>query len=148
MAITLGDGGVIIPYLNLLKFGLGGKQGSGKQMYSWVHEEDLCRAIEWLVDHEELEGVFNVSSPCPVTNYNFMGTLRKVTGHRIGLPAPAWLLGIGAVIIATETELILKSRWVLPTRLLSTGFNFYYANLEKALQEIIGKIPRKRYHLF
>lgn len=148
MAVTLGNGGVIIPYLNLCKFGLGGHQGSGKQMYSWVHAEDICRAIEFLYDHNNLEGVYNVCSPNPVTNSTFMATLRKVTGHIIGLPAFAWMLKIGATIIGTETELLLKSRWVVPTKLIEAGFTFKYANIEDAFKNIIDKIPRKKYHLF
>lgn len=148
MAITLGEGGVMIPYFNLLKFGLGGQQGNGKQMYSWVHVEDTCRMIEWLAEHDELEGTFNCSSPNAVTNKEFMQTLRTITGHRIGLPAYEWMLKIGAVIIGTETELILKSRWVLPTKILQTGFQFKYALLQDALKNIISKTARKKYHLF
>ncbi len=148
MAITLGEGGVMIPYFNLLKFGLGGHQGNGKQMYSWVHVEDTCRMIEWLTDHDELEGTFNCSSPYPITNKLFMHILRKVTGHKFGLPAYEWMLKIGAAIIGTETELILKSRWVLPTKILQTGFQFKYPQLQDALKAIVGKTPKKQYHLF
>lgn len=148
MAITLGAGGVMIPYFNLLKFALGGQQGNGKQMYSWVHIDDTCRMIEWLYEHEELEGTFNCSSPGAISNRIFMQTLRKETGHRIGLPAPAWLLKIGAMLIGTETELILKSRWVFPARILQTGFQFSFPQLEGAISDIISKTPRKRYHLF
>lgn len=147
-AITLGNGGVLIPYLNLLKFGLGGRQGSGRQMYSWVHIDDICRAVEWLYGQNELEGIYNLSSPAPVTNKEFMASLRKITGHRIGLPAYTPLLKIGAALIGTETELLLKSRWVLPTRLQEAGFAFRYPKLEEALQSIIAELPRKRYHLF
>ena len=147
MAITLGAGGVLIPYFNLLKFGLGGRQGSGKQMFSWVHIEDTCRMIEWLVEHPYLDGTFNCCSPNPVTNAAFMQTLRKITGHQIGLPAYEWMLKAGALFIGTETELILKSRWVLPTRILATGFKFKYPLLQDAFQEIVDKIPRKQYHL-
>ena len=148
MAITLGPGGVMIPYFNLLKFGLGGQQGNGKQMYSWVHVEDTCRIIEWLEEHKELEGTFNCSSPNPVNNNVFMKTLRKVTHTKFSLPAYKWMLQMGAKIIGTETELILKSRWVLPTKILQTGFQFQYAVLEDAIKNIISKIPRKKYHLF
>lgn len=148
MAITLGTGGVLIPYFNLLKFGLGGKQGSGKQMYSWVHIEDTCRMIEWITDNITIEGVYNCSSPTPVTNKDFMQTLRKVTGVKFGLPAFDWMLRIGALIIGTSTELILKSRWVLPTKILETGFRFKYPLLKDALADIISKVPRKQYHLF
>jgi uncharacterized protein len=148
MAITLGAGGVMTPYFNLLKFALGGRQGSGKQMYSWVHVTDTCRMIDWIYEHTELEGTFNCVSPNAVTNTVFMQTLRKVTGHVIGLPAYSWMLVIGARLIGTEPELILKSRWVLPTKILQSGFNFQYPEIETAFKEIISKTPRKKYHLF
>ena len=148
MAITLGPGGVMIPYFNLLKFGLGGKQGSGKQMYSWIHIEDTCRIIEWIEAHNQSEGTFNCASPNPVTNKAFMETLRKATGHKIGLPAFEWMLKLGAGLIGRETELVLKSRWVVPTRLLESGFHFKYPLLKEALEDIISKVPRKQYHLF
>ena len=148
MAVTLGRGGVMIPYLNLIKFGLGGRQGSGKQMYSWVHIEDTCRIIDWLYTQKELEGVYNCCSPTPVNNETFMATLRKVTQKSFGLPAYEWMLKIGAMLIGTETELLLKSRWVLPTRLLNKGYTFMYANIEDAFTEIINNTPRKTYHLF
>lgn len=148
MAITLGEGGVMIPYFNLVKFGLGGRQGSGKQIYSWVHIEDTCRMIEWIYEHDELEGTFNCSSPNAVTNNVFMKTLREAAGIKFGLPAYEWMLKIGAALIGTETELILKSRWVIPTRILQTGFQFKYPLLKDAIENIINKTPRKRYHLF
>lgn len=148
MAITLGTGGVLIPYFNLLKFGLGGKQGSGKQMFSWVHIEDTCRMIEWIKDKDTIEGVYNCSSPNPVTNKEFMQTLRKITSVTWGLPIYNWMLRIGALIIGTPAELILKSRWVLPTKMLETGFRYKYPFLPDALSGIISKVPRKQYHLF
>lgn len=148
MAITLGAGGVMLPYFNLLKFGLGGQQGNGKQMYSWVHIEDTCRMIDWIYEHKELEGTFNCCSPNPVANKIFMSALRKVTKTLFGLPAYKWTLKIGATLIGTETELILKSRWVVPTKFLETGFAFKYPLLEDALKEIISKVPRRQYHLF
>ena len=147
MAITLGPGGILLPYFNLLKFGLGGKQASGKQMYSWVHSEDTCRMIEWIHEHEDITGTYNCSSPNPVTNEEFMRILRKVTGTAVGLPAHKWMLQIGAPIIGTELELVLKSRWVIPTKILETGFQFKYPLLEQALNDIISKVPRKQYHL-
>lgn len=147
MAVTLGAGGVMIPYFNLLKFGLGGRQGDGGQMYSWIHIHDTCRMIEWIFENPLLEGNYNCSSPFPVTNSLFMQTLRKVTGHKNGLPAYEWMLKIGAAIIGTETELVLKSRWVVPTRILQTGFVFSYPFLEEAMREVISKAPRKQYRL-
>ena len=148
MAITLGPGGILIPFFNLLKFGLGGRQASGKQMFSWVHIEDTCRMIEWIYDNKQVEGTYNCSSPHPVTNEEFMRTLRKLTGHLIGLPAFEWMLRVGAPIIGTELELILKSRWVVPVKILETGFQFKYPLLEQALKDVISKVPRKQYHLF
>jgi NAD dependent epimerase/dehydratase family enzyme len=148
MAITLGPGGILKPYFNLLKFGLGGKQGSGKQMYSWVHVEDTYRMVGWIYDHKEMEGVYNCCSPYPVSNKEFMRILREVTGHRFGLPAYEWMLKTGAILIGTETELVLKSRWVIPTRMIDSGFKFKYPKLEDAFADIINKVPRKQYHLF
>jgi len=148
MAITLGTGGVMIPYLALCKFGLGGKQGSGKQMYSRVHIEDVCRVIEWMWQHSDKEGIYNVSTPAPVTNNTFIRTLRKATGKVFGLPAFEWMLKIGAAVIGTETELLLKSRWVLPTKLLQEGFEFRHPLLQGAIKDIVDKVPGKRYQLF
>jgi uncharacterized protein len=148
MAITLGSGGVMIPYFNLLKFGLGGKQGNGKQMYSWVHIEDTCRMIEYFYEHDELEGTFNCSSPNPVSNEQFMKTLRKATKTTIGLPAFEWMLKFGALIIGTETELVLKSRWVVPTKMLQAGFVFKYPHLKSALEQVIAATPKKQYKLW
>jgi len=137
MAIILGKEGVLVRYLNLMKFGLGGPQGTGRQMYSWVHIDDVARAIEWFLHYPELEGTYNLSSPGPVTNRFFMSTLRHLAGVRFGLRAPALLLRLGAFLIGTETELVLKSRWVLPTKLQATGFRFRFEKLEDALNNII-----------
>lgn len=148
MAVTLGKEGVMVPYFNLLKFGLGGRQGTGKQMYSWIHIKDTINIINWINDHKEMEGVYNCSSPNPVNNESFMKILRNVTGHSLGLPAYEWMLKIGAGLIGTETELLLKSRWVLPTKLLESGYKFEYADIRDAFTEIVQGTPRKAYHLF
>jgi uncharacterized protein (TIGR01777 family) len=149
IAITLGaDGGVIAPYLNMVKFGLGGHQGNGRQQYSWVHITDVCRMIAWLYEHPEQEGVFNCSAPNPISNRQFMQTLRKTTRQPFGLPASSWMLSIGACMIGTEKELLLKSRWVVPTRALQAGFTFKYPHVQQALEEIIDQLPRSRYQLF
>lgn len=138
MAIVLGkEGGVMKPFMNLVKFGLGGHQGNGRQMFSWVHIEDLFQVCLFLKQHKELEGVYNCSAPAPVSNKQLMNTLREVTATKLGLRSPAWLLTIGAMIIKTETELILKSRWVVPKKLLKSGFIFRYPKLETALQDLI-----------
>jgi uncharacterized protein (TIGR01777 family) len=137
LAITLGKGGVMVPYRLLLRYGLGGPQGNGRQMYSWVHIDDVAGAIEWFLDHPELEGTYNLSSPRPVTNRFFMSTLRHLAGIPFGLRAPAPLLRLGAFLIGTEAELLLKSRWVVPARLLKTGFQFRYEKLEDAITAIL-----------
>jgi uncharacterized protein len=141
MAIVLGkDGGVIQPLKNLVGFGLGGKQGKGNQMFSWIHIEDLFNIIIFLQQHKELDGVFNTSAPNPVTNKTLMQLFRKNSNAFIGLPAPAWLLKFGAVLIKTETELILKSRWVVPERLLQSGYRFKYQTVDEALKNILTGI--------
>jgi uncharacterized protein len=146
-AIVLGRGGVITPYLNLCKFGLGGKHGNGRQLFSWVHIEDLARMIDWLYENKK-EGVYNCAAPNSITNYSLMKTMRQMTGNRLGMPAPAWLLEIGAFLIGTETELMLKSRWAIPAKALKEGFVFNYPLLNEALTEIVSGLPRKDYHLF
>ena len=138
MAIVLGrSGGVIKPLKNLVRFGLGGKQGSGKQMFSWIHIEDLFRIITFVQQHNELCGVINTAAPNPVNNKTLMQLLRKNMKAVFGLPAPVWLLKLGAIIIKTETELILKSRWVIPERLSAAGFQFQYPEIDTALKQII-----------
>jgi len=149
IAITLGtDGGVMIPYLKMVKFGLGGHQGSGRQLYSWIHITDVCSMMEWLYDNPDHEGVFNCSSPNPVSNKQFMQTVREAAGHSFGLPAASWMLSIGACLIGTEKELLLKSRWVVPTRALQAGFRFKYPQLQPAVKDIIAQLPERRYQLF
>lgn len=139
MAIVLGQhGGVIKPFLNLVRFGLGGPQGNGKQIFSWIHIADVFGIIRFVMEDPEIRGVYNCASPNPVTNKILMKTFREKTHTRIGLPSPAWLLKIGAVIIRTETELILKSRWVIPEKLLRAGYIFKYPILDGALENILS----------
>lgn len=140
IAIVLGkDGGVIGPFTNMVKFGLGGRQGSGQQMFSWIHIEDLYQIILFIQQNPMYHGVFNCSSPKPVSNYVLMQTFRKFIKPLFGLPSPKWVLKMGAAIIGTETELLLKSRWVVPEKLQSLGFQFKYPELEDALKEILDK---------
>lgn len=139
IAIVLGEGGVMVPMTNLVRFGLGGSQGAGTQQFSWIHIEDLFRMVIYLQEHPQLEGVFNASSPHPVTNRELMTSLREQMGVRIGLPSPRWMLELGARFIQTETELVLKSRWVIPERLEREGFTFAYGTLDTALAEILNK---------
>lgn len=140
-AITLGHGGVMDPYLNLCKAGLGGSHGRGDQMFSWVHVNDFAGMIEWLYKNN-LEGVFNCVSPHAVKNRDFMKTLCNATNRKIALPSPAWLLELGAFMIGTETELMLKSRWVIPARALNEGFKFQYPYLENAVADIVEEYKK------
>lgn len=138
MAIILGKGGgVMKPFVNLVRFGLGGSQGSGKQMFSWLHVEDLFNIILFLQNQKDLNGVFNCSAPTPVNNDTLMRALRKTMQASIGLPSPEWMLKIGAVLIGTETELILKSRWVIPDRLQKAGYQFKFPDINGALNDIL-----------
>ena len=139
MAIVLGKGGgVMRPFVNLVRFGLGGKQGSGKQMFSWIHLEDLFNIVLFLQRQENLSGVFNCSSPNPVDNTTLMRTLRQKMKVSIGLPSPEWMLKLGAIFIGTETELILKSRWVLPERLEKAGYKFKFPTIGIALRDVLN----------
>ncbi|WP_367329931.1 TIGR01777 family oxidoreductase [Sphingobacterium multivorum] len=140
MAIVLGaDGGVILPFKNLVRAGLGGIQGNGQQYFSWIHIEDLFQIILFLKDHAHMDGVVNCAAPHPVTNKTFMATFRQVMNCKIGLPSPKWLLEIGAAFIGTETELLLKSRWVLPEKLENSGFTFRFPSISSALQDILQR---------
>ncbi|TBO43278.1 TIGR01777 family oxidoreductase [Pedobacter kyonggii] len=137
MGIVLGlKDGAFPRLLNLVKLGMGGKQGNGEQYVSWVHELDAAGSIEWLLNHNEVEGIINCTAPEPIKNHVFMRSIRKAYGIGFGLPAPAWLLAIGAKLIGTETELILKSRWVKPRRLLNSGFEFKYAKIDEAVKAL------------
>lgn len=139
MAIVLGrDGGVIRPLVRLVRCGLGGRQGNGRQMFSWVHLEDVFRVIQFIQAHPDLHGVYNCAAPHPVTNAKLMETLRQLLSPPLALTSPAWLLRMGAVLIRTETELVLKSRWVLPEKLLEAGFSFRYPTVEFALRNILS----------
>ncbi|MGD6968097.1 TIGR01777 family oxidoreductase [Rossellomorea vietnamensis] len=138
IAIVLGKGGgVMTPYQNLVRFGLGGSQGKGSQKFSWIHIEDLYRIILFLNDNKELKGIFNCSAPYPVSNKELMGELRKTMNVPLGLPSPKWILEIGSRVIRTETELVLKSRWVIPERLEREGFVFKFQTMDQTLQSIL-----------
>jgi uncharacterized protein (TIGR01777 family) len=140
IAIVLGkDGGVMGPYTRMIKMGMGGKQGSGKQKFSWIHFEDLHRIVLLFKENPMYHGVFNCSSPHPVANIELMQTFRKIMKPWITIPSPRWMLKLGAALIGTETELILKSRWVVPEKLLGLGFEFKYPYLEESLKEILDK---------
>jgi hypothetical protein len=122
MTMSPDPGGIFDTLLWLVRWGLGGTCGDGRQYVSWIHERDFVRAVYWLIDTDGLEGPINLASPNPLPNAEFMHALREAWGTRIGLPSTAWMLEIGALLLRTETELILKSRRVVPQRLLESGF--------------------------
>jgi NAD dependent epimerase/dehydratase family enzyme len=138
-AMTMGPDrdGIFDTLLRLVRAGLGGKAASGEQFISWVHETDFVRAIDFLIEHQALDGCINICSPCPLPNQEFMLDLREAWGTRLGLPATRWMLEVGAVVLRTETELILKSRRVVPLRLLDEGFQFNFAEWPSAAADLV-----------
>ena len=140
MVLDVDEGTVFRVLRNLVLHGLGGRMGSGRQYISWIHGLDFCRAIEWVIDHEEISGPVNISAPNPMPNADFMATLRRVCGRRFGLPATRWMLELGAFFLRTEIELILKSRRVVPTRLLTSGFQFRFPQVQSALEDLCARL--------
>uniref|UniRef100_A0A942Y9T9 DUF1731 domain-containing protein n=1 Tax=Neobacillus citreus TaxID=2833578 RepID=A0A942Y9T9_9BACI len=166
MAIVFGDGSALVPLLRLAQAGLGGPQYDGpwfptrarlaagtyhhdrhtrgRQRFSWVHIEDVLGAIRFVRDHPELDGPVNVSSPNPSDNRTVMATIRDAVGRRFGLPTWRWMLEVGSFVIRTETELVLKSRWVVPTKLVDAGYEFRHPHLRGALAGIIAERRQHR----
>lgn len=138
-SIVLGrNGGAFIPLKTLAKIGFGGKQGKGNQFISWIHEDDFANAIDFIIQKEIL-GVVNVVSPEPIRNSDFMQKLRKAVGFPFGIPMNVFLLKIGSFFIRTEAELVLKSRNVIPKRLLESGFKFKFDNIDNVFQNLLRK---------
>lgn len=143
MAIVLGaGGGAINPFINLARMGFGGRMGSGEQVFSWVHVDDVSRAVLHLFEHPEISGAVNLAAPEHVTNAAMMRAVRRRLGRSRGVPLPAWMLQAGARVIRTEAELVLKSRWVEPKILLDSGFEFAHPTLDVALTEIAAQTRR------
>ncbi len=138
IAIVMGkNGGAFQPLSRLAKLGLGGKQGSGKQYVSWLHEVDFCKIIDFSINNTAIEGTYNAAAPNPVTNKTMMKQLREAYKMPFGIPTPKFLLKIGAFFIRTEPELVLKSRRVVPKKLLDINFQFQYNELEAAFSDIV-----------
>lgn len=136
-SIVLGKkGGALKPLKMLVKSGMGGKQGPGDQYFSWLHENDFVNIIDFLISNATTEGIYNLVSPEPVTNQHIMHALRSAVGIPFGIPIPELLLKFGAFLINTETELILKSRRVVPKRLLDAGYKFKFDKIESALNQL------------
>lgn len=140
IAIVLGkNGGVMSPYKMLTRLGLGGIQGNGWQQFSWIHIEDLYRIICFVKENESIVGVYNAAAPHPVSNKVFMEAIRQRIRPVFALPSPAWMLYLGAFIVGTEAELVLKSRWVVPAKLQQAGYQFKYDTIDQALNEVLQK---------
>jgi hypothetical protein len=136
MIMSPDRGGVFDTLLSLVRFGLGGRVGDGRQYVSWIHDQDFARAVFWLIEHEELAGVVNLASPNPLPYAAFMRALRATWGMPIGLPATKWMVEIGTFMLRTESELVLKSRRVIPGRLPQSGFTFQHPTWEEAAQDL------------
>ncbi len=163
MAIVLGDGSALEPLAALTRLGAGGAQRDGRwlpsrrrravgtehqqrsrrgqQRFSWVHLDDVVRIIEWLETRPDIEGPINAAAPNPETNAELMAHLRRILNRPIGLTMPRWMLELGSLAIRTETELVLKSRWVVPERLEAAGFRFEHPHLDEALRSILAPTP-------
>jgi uncharacterized protein (TIGR01777 family) len=136
MTMSADRGGVFDALLALVCRGQGGRLGDGRQFMSWVHEQDFVRAVRWLIEHDEIDGIVNVAAPNHMPQAEFMRALREAWGTRVALPTPAWMLELGALVLRTESELILKSRRVVPRRLLEAGFGFSYPNWPEAARDL------------
>jgi uncharacterized protein (TIGR01777 family) len=143
MTMSADAGGVFDMLLRLVRFGLGGRAGDGRQFVSWIHEMDFLRAIDWLLD-SDLEGAVNLAAPQPLPNEEFMRALRKAWGAPVGLPAAEWMLESGARLLGTETELVLKSRRVVPATLLNRGFEFRYPSWPDAARDLCRRWRAER----
>ena len=132
-------GGIFEVLSNLVWRGLGGTNGSGRQMVSWVHGADFCRAVDFLIEDESLDGVVNIASPHPLPNAEFMRELRRAWGVSIGLPATEWMIEIGSWLMRTESELVLKSRYVVPGRLEAAGFRFQFKEWSEAAADLVAE---------
>jgi uncharacterized protein len=136
--------GIFDTLLGLVRRGLGGRAADGRQFISWIHETDFVRAVRWLIDRDRIEGAVNLASPHPLPNAEFMRILREAWGTPIGLPATRWMLELGAIVMRTETELVLKSRRVVPRRLLDDGFVFTHPHWAAAARDLCERWKRLR----
>ena len=137
-------GSVFATLSHLVRAGLGGTQGNGHQLVSWMHESDYARALEFLMNHEDIDGPVNLSAPHPLPNREFMAALREAWEMPNGLPAPAALLKIGMFFLRTEPELVLKSRYVVPGRLLDAGFQFEFPTWPEAAADLVRQWRKGR----
>jgi uncharacterized protein (TIGR01777 family) len=130
-------GSAFAAFSNLVRLSLGGKQGSGRQFVSWIHEADFARAVEFLIAREDLAGPINIAAPHPLPNREFMAALRDAWDVPNGFPLPSLAIEIGAFFLRTESELVLKSRRVIPGRLLDAGFQFEFPQWPDAAEDLV-----------
>jgi NAD dependent epimerase/dehydratase family enzyme len=165
IAIVLGDGSALVPLMTLARVGLGGPHldgpwpatrarlaagthhrpgtGGGRQKFSWIHVDDVLGSIDWLREHDEVEGAVNLSSPHPSDDRSTAAIVRRAVGMPVGLPATRWMLELGTALLRTESELVLKSRWVLPERLVHGGYQFVHPHLDAAVKQIVAERRRR-----
>jgi hypothetical protein len=143
IAFSPRPGNAFAIFSNLARIGLGGPQGNGRQFVSWIHETDFARAVEFLIAHEELNGAVNLAAPHPLPNREFMAALREAWDMPNGLPLPAPLIEVAAFFLRTESELVLKSRRVIPTRLLDAGFTFDFPDWPQAAEDLVQQWRRR-----
>jgi uncharacterized protein (TIGR01777 family) len=145
MIMSPDRGGIFATLLGLVRLGLGGPAGNGRQFVSWVHESDFVRAMYWLIEHAELSGAVNIASPNPLPYAHFMRALQRAAHVPFGLPATRWMIEIGTRVMRTESELVLKSRRVVPRRLVESGFVFEYPTWPAAAVDLVARIGNKKY---
>ena len=124
----------------LALLGLGGTVADGRQYFSWIHADDFCRALEWLIEHDKCSGIYNIAAPNPLTNRDMTKKIRQALRVPVGLPTKGWMLEFGAWLLQTESELIIKSRRVVAGRLAAEGFVFTYPHLGDAVEALEGRI--------
>jgi uncharacterized protein (TIGR01777 family) len=141
MVMSADKDGIFSVLLSMVRRRLGGSIAGGKQYVSWIHGDDFVRAIEFLVEREEISGAVNLAAPNPLPQRDFMKALREAEGISLGLPAAAWMAKLGAVFMRTDAELLLKSRRVVPGRLLAAGFDFKFASWPEAAADLLAHSP-------
>jgi len=139
MTFSPDRGGVFNVFLSLVRRGLGGTVGPGTQYFSWIHDADYIHVIEFLIAHSKLDGPVNLASPNPLPNRDFQRILRRAWGTHLGLPTTAWMVEIGTFLMRTESELVLKSRRVIPTRLQQAGFAFAFPEWPEAARDLVAR---------
>ncbi len=132
-------GGAFDVLLGLVRRGLGGRAGDGRQYVSWIHDLDFVRVIDWLIERGDIEGAVNVTAPGPLPNSDLMRALREAWGARMGLPASSWMVSVGAWLLRTDPELVLKSRRVVPERLQEAGFRFEFPEWQDAARDLVAR---------